>query len=341
MKRMLTLGWSFLCLSLWAQDFHFTQFDRSLLLLNPSMVGHFDGFERFSVQNRNQWVASGTQFMTSLAAVECTFGKNNMDSKSFVGFGAHFLRDVGGDARFGNTSFGASLSGNLQVSKNSKFSAGLQTSYTNRTADFSRLTYYSQWNGSIFDPAVPTNEAGSFTSFGFVDAGLGMSYSFDKRNASISQSNAKSLCLGAFIQHVTAPKLRYNAISSDRLKRKWGFHAETEFSLNSSMLLELKTAQTMQGKHYEGNVGALLKFMFKRTAQITRLKNDAWLCAGLYARTSGAISPTVYLDLGGFQFGISYDQELSKRAKAYRSSIEFSLAYSFTKNAMFSSRKIR
>jgi type IX secretion system PorP/SprF family membrane protein len=341
MKLSFTLGLFVLCFSPWAQDFHFTQFDRSLMLLNPSLVGNFDGFERFTVQNRNQWITAGTQFTTSLAAVECTYGKNKLDTKSFVGFGAHFLRDVGGDARFGNTSVGASLSGNVKVSKNSKFSAGMQTSFTNRTADFSRLTYYSQWNGSIFDPSAPANETVDFTTFGFVDAGLGLAYSFDKRNANISQSNAKSFCIGVFSQHITSPKLRYNAISNDRLKRKWGIHAETELSLNSTILLELKTAQTLQGKHYEGNFGALLKFRFKRTAQLTRLKNDAWLCAGLYARTSGAISPTVYLDLGGFQFGFSYDQELSKRAKAYRSSIEFSLAYAFTKNGMFSTRKIR
>lgn len=93
------------------QDFHFTQYDRSMLLLNPSAAGNFDGFERFSAQNRNQWIGTGTQFMTSVASAEFTLGKNNFNTSSYTGIAVHFNRDVGGDSRFGSNAMGATLGG--------------------------------------------------------------------------------------------------------------------------------------------------------------------------------------------------------------------------------------
>jgi len=105
----------FLGLIGFGQDFHFTQYDRSMLLLNPSAAGNFDGFERFSAQNRNQWVGAGTQFMTSYAAAEFTLGKNNFDNRSYTGIAVHFNRDVGGDSRFGSNAMGVTQQESLTL----------------------------------------------------------------------------------------------------------------------------------------------------------------------------------------------------------------------------------
>jgi hypothetical protein len=75
-------------------------------------------------------------------------------------------------------SFGTSVSGHLPLAKGHWLSAGIQTAICNRSADFSRLLYYSQWNGSSLDPSAYSGEANDFTSFSYLDAGLGMNYRY-------------------------------------------------------------------------------------------------------------------------------------------------------------------
>lgn len=324
-----------------AQDYHFTQYDRSMLLLNPSAAGNFDGFERFSAQNRNQWIGAGTRFMTSFSAAEVTFGKNNFDNRSYAGMGVHFNRDIGGDSRFGSNAIGASLSGHLATSRKSKLSAGIQTSFTSRSGDLSNLLFFSQWNGSIFDPSVPTNEPNQLARFSFVDAGAGFSFTISNAGNRVSQMRQRYFNVGVFAQHLTRPKLRYNEITYDRLYAKIGAHLESEINLGSNMALEFKTLQMFQGKHYHGRYGLLFKILMKQSASITRLKNDSFFSFGLYGSSTGTISPAFFFDLGGFQLGANYDLELSKMGRAYRSSIEFSLSYAFTKSSIFKSAKIR
>ena len=324
-----------------AQDYHFTQYDRAMLLLNPSAAGNFDGFERFSMQNRNQWVGAGTRFMTSLATAEFTFGKNNVDNKSYAGMGLHFNRDVGGDSRFGSNAIGASLSGHLVTSKRSKFSAGIQTSVSNRSGDLSNLLFYSQWNGSTFDPNIPTNEPNQIARFSYIDAGAGVSYTFSTKGNRVAQMQQRYVNVGVFAQHVSRPKLRYNEITYDRLQVKVGGHLETEFNIGYGLALEFKTIQMLQGKHYVGRYGMLFKAFLKQSASITRFKNDTFFSAGIYMSSTGTLSPVFIVDLGGFQLGMNYDLELAKISRAYRSSIEFSLSYSFTKSSLFKRSKIR
>lgn len=322
------------------QDYHFTQYDQALLVLDPSSVGNYDGFERFSAQNRMQWIGAGTRFMTTMAAAELTIGKESK-KKSFVGIAPYFLNDVGGDSRFGNTTVGASVSGRLQINKQSQLSAGIQTAFTNRSADFTNLLFYSQWNGTQLDPNIPTNEPNQLASFSFLDAGLGFSYTYRERQNSTAKGASNTLTVGLLGQHLNAPKLRYNALAVDRLQRKFGLHLESELRLNTAMILEFKTAQFFQGPHYEGIYGLFWKTIFKNNSQFTKINNDTWLSVGLFVRSIGTLAPTLYLDMGNFRLGCSYDQELGKLSRAYRSSIEFSLSYVLSRNSLFGSKKIR
>lgn len=325
---------------LYAQDMFFSQYDKCLLLLNPSSAGSFDGFERFSTQHKSQWVGAGTSFSTTMASSEFTFGKNNQNNRSYIGAGAHFLRDVGGDARFGTSTFGSTLSGHLVTSKKTKISAGIQVAYTNRSSDLSKLQWYSQWNGDVFDPNMLVNEPYQIAKYGFVDASAGFSFALINKGNGVGNGVVNALNMGVFAQHLNRPRLRYNEITLDRLYVKAGGHIETELALDRMYSVEIKTLHLLQGRHYAGRYGAFLKIKLKQTADITRLKNDTFISFGLYGSSTGTLSPTVLLDWGGIQFGANYDLELAKISRAYRSSLEFSLSYAFTKNSLFNKRKI-
>ena len=73
-----------------AQDYHLTQIDKTMSILNPSTVSMHQGFEKMSLQNRNQWLGSGTQFMTSYGMAELSVGKTKKSDKAYTGIGVFF-----------------------------------------------------------------------------------------------------------------------------------------------------------------------------------------------------------------------------------------------------------
>ena len=77
-----------------AQDFHYSQLDQSLTLLNPATTSTFSGFERITLQHRNQWLGAGTQFMTSMGMAEFSIGKEARKRSSYSGIGLYFMNDV-------------------------------------------------------------------------------------------------------------------------------------------------------------------------------------------------------------------------------------------------------
>jgi hypothetical protein len=79
-----------------AQDFHLTQADRSMPFLNPAFVGAYKGFERITLLNRNQWIGSGTQFLTTYGMAEFTPGRTRQSERAYAGIGASFSNDVSG-----------------------------------------------------------------------------------------------------------------------------------------------------------------------------------------------------------------------------------------------------
>ena len=78
------LGFLFAIVSshLVAQDYHFSQIDKMMPLINPATTSNFDGFEKFSALHRSQWLGSGTKFHTTNALAELTLGKKRGRDKA-------------------------------------------------------------------------------------------------------------------------------------------------------------------------------------------------------------------------------------------------------------------
>lgn len=332
-----------LCLvqfQIFAQDFHLTQIDRSLPYQNPAFIGAYKGFERLSVLNRNQWIGTGTQFLTNYGMAEFTPGRSQSSTSAYVGIAPSFSNDVGGDSRMTQRAFGLSLSGHLPLSKGHWLSAGLQTSIQQRSADFSKLLYYSQWNGTSLDPTVISGEENDFVSFAFVDAGLGISYRYEPNVRGELKEGQYALSTGFSMQHVNQPVLQYNALSSDRLYRKSMIYARFQLGLSSISSLGFNLAYYQQGSHKEAIFGTLYRLQMRGASQITNEVSNRFLTAGLYFRSSASLSPYVGVDFGAFDLGMSYDVDLGRLSSAYRHSVEVNLSYVFTKKSMFKGRRL-
>ena len=324
-----------------AQDFHLTQADRSIPFMNPAFVGTYKGFEKLTMLNRNQWVGSGTQFLTSYGLAEFTPGRTRQVERAYAGIGASFGNDVGGDSRMSQKSFGITASGHLPLAKGHWLDAGIQTAIQQRSADFSKLLYYSQWNGSTLDPAVYSGEENDFVNFAFVDAGLGLAYRFEPNQRGELRNGQWSLQTGFSLQHVNRPRLQYNTLSADRLYQKAVAYACFTLGLNDVSALQLSLTHLWQGGHTESMLGAIYRMKLRGSSLVTNEVSTQFLSAGFYFRSSAAIAPYVAIDLGAFDFGISYDANLGAASAVYRHSVELNLAYTFLKKSAFKGSRLR
>ena len=58
------------------------------------------------------------------------------------------------------------------------------------------------------------------TSFNYLDASAGLNYKYGQMQKKVVRENALSFETGIAFFHLNQPKLRYNSITSDRLKIK-------------------------------------------------------------------------------------------------------------------------
>lgn len=339
--KILALIFSFLGLSVFAQDYHLTQMDKTMTIWNPSTTSMYQGFEKISLQNRNQWLGAGTQFMTSFGMAEFSLGKTKKSDKAYAGIGLFFSNDVGGDSKMSQKSFGTSLSGHLPLAKGHWLSAGIQTAFCNRSADFSRLLYYSQWNGSSLDPNVYSGEANDFTSFSYLDAGLGLNYRYIPGNKPNLSAGQMSFLGGFSIAHVNNPKLNYNSLNTDRLFRKYCFNSQLKYAFDDKSSMELSVIQLIQGPHAETMLGLFFHSKLRGNSEITNLVNSQSVVAGLYFRSTGTMAPYVSLTFGSVHLGLSYDYDIGPISSAYRHSIEVNFAYTFMKKSLFNGNRLR
>src|SRR5690349_18221432 len=81
-----------------AQDIHFSQYQQTHLMTNPSATG-FDFRLNSALLYRNQWRAVTDPYQTSAAFAD--FALTDNEDKSFWGVGAFIYNDVAGEGKMG------------------------------------------------------------------------------------------------------------------------------------------------------------------------------------------------------------------------------------------------
>lgn len=320
----------------YGQDFHYTQFENTISLNNPACVGNFNGLVKLTSHYRNQWVGTNSSFRTSLGMVEMNFKKKNRREEAFLGVGAYFLNDIGGDSRLGKNTGGISASGNIPLSKNQWFSGGLNLSFNQRTIDLSNVTFLSQWDGSQLNNNISSGENNGFNKDFFVDVGLGLSFNFNESTDLAFNSRDYSFSIGACFQHLNQPKMNFVSIDQDKLFIKSIFHLKYTIGLSALNLLEFTGAQIFQGPHQETLLGLLIKNKFKERSHFTSLVDDHFFSFGFYFRTTADICPMISVDIGPLKLSVNYDYNIRyKTNQAYKHAFELQLAYLLSKSRTF------
>ena len=325
-----------------AQDFHYSQVLQAPNLLNPGAVGVYEGWERYAVQHRNQWLGGNTTWMSTGCSADVNLFKDMFRPKAHLAVGLQFYNDIGGSAKFGTQNASLTLSGILPVS-NGTISLGIQTGMGSRRGDASKLLYESQWNSvtTSYDPTIASGETPVLNSFSYLDASSGIFYSMDGNNTTFARNNDMKFQVGLAAYHLNAPTMKYRTGSSEKLSRKYVAMANFGMDIpQTKWAYDIQAVQFVQGGHFETIFGGVIKRRFEEGSKQTGFKRDASVGLGVYTRLKDALVPTVQIDYRGFHFGISYDVTLSALRRAYRGgSLEFTLSYTNIKHALFTTRR--
>jgi type IX secretion system PorP/SprF family membrane protein len=306
-----------------AQDIHFTQFEASPLIVNPSFTGGFNGTARAALIYRNQWQSvTNFPFVTYAASVDAPI-IHDLSHDDYLAAGLQFYSDKAGDGNLTNTSVLASVAyhkflGGGNGDPKSVLSVGLQGGYTSKSIDISRLYFGDQYYAGQFQG--PTAELlNTKINYWNVNAGV----SFSQR---ASESFAYTVGIGA--NNLTQPQesfsekknkdvglgIRYNG----QLGAIW--NTSERFSIRPGVLYQT------QATAYELIVGS--EFNYKLGNPEFQSIATSVFVGGWY-RNADAAMVTVGVEFKGFRIGASYDYNTSalKSASNGNGGFEISLRY--------------
>jgi type IX secretion system PorP/SprF family membrane protein len=328
------------CLS-FGQDIHFSQASETPMLINPAATGVFDGWERVSFNQKNQWVNAGTKFFTTALAADLNLFKPRRGKGAYMGVGLQFFNDIGGDSKFGMRQMALSISGVVPFDDFNTLSAGLQMGLSQKFGDFSVLKFANQFDGEDFTSDIPSGEQNNLATFVYTDLSAGLMYRFNNKKIGFSRDDATDFRFGVAYYHINQPKLKYRiGTISEQLYGKLVLSTAIIKDFSGSKLgVNAYVNQYLQGPHSETLIGALLRYRLHAGGKITGLNQDSYLSVGLAVRVNDAIVPIVKLQYKSFSFGMSYDITVSKLGQYYRGGgLEFSLSYANLDFALFKRR---
>src|ERR1043165_8685784 len=163
-----------------AQGIHFTQYYNAPLQVNPANTALLseDDF-RLGANYRNQWAALPVPFNTFSAFGDFKLGGNNPDKskQNWLGVGGAFFTDKAGDGDLALSQIQGNLAYHMQLTSNFMLSLGGSAAYVQRSVNYDKLTFDSQWDGFAFNTHYSNGENGiQKTNYTTVAAGLNMAW---------------------------------------------------------------------------------------------------------------------------------------------------------------------
>lgn len=312
-----------------AQDIHFSQFTEAPLTVNPALTGVFNGDVRVILNYKDQWRSIASPYTTYALSADAGLFKKKWD-KSFLGAGLFLYRDQAGEVQMSTTRINASLSGIVSISEKQKLSAGIQGGFAQRSIDPSNMQWDSQFDGQGYSASLPSNETFDFSaSTGFTDLAGGIDWNYLNEESNMISNDMFYANVGASYAHITQPEL-FSFAGQDRLYSRITAHGNAYIGLKNSGVALLPSALFyIQGPHKEILTGMMVRYLLKEESKYTEAFKGTAISLGAMYRVGDAAIPTVYMELGSFGIGVSYDVNIStlKAATSARGGLEFSLRF--------------
>lgn len=306
-----------------AQDIHFSQQILSGLQINPALSTNFEGSWQAGSVYRQQWRSVGVPFTTSSLFFTKKFYTPIPALKAFASLGV--TTDKSGDAVLNATLFDFRLGAEYQYYDHF-FSLGIQNGYVSKSFNQNGLTFPGQYDRSIggFNENLASGENFAGNSTSYYDLNVGVMYKTQLRYA-------WKLTAGLSANHITEPNETF--FNDDNVKKR-GFGVQTRLDkkLNEKYDIQPQLNYYRANKAREIVIGT--GFFMKQLSfgPVDNVTPFLLMRTGV-ARNSDAFIVGSRAELGAFDFGISYDVNISdlELASNYKGAFEISLIYTAPK----------
>lgn len=313
--------------TLCAQDVHFTQAEDAPLLLCPALAGMSNLDYRVALNYKNQWPGIGKGYNTINASIDLPAFRSAEAKRSrgsYLGAGLHILKDFAGEAAFGVTNFGLTITGVTPLGYSSKASFGLQSGISQRSANADKLTWSTQYINGAYDKDGP-GEGDRLTSIGYADWAFGLAYEFESESESFAGFSSAKIKAGMSVYHFNKPKVEIVGAVLDVVYRKQVYFVngmfdigETKYAFNPSFTFY------KQGPNKEMLVGILFRMRSGGNSKFTGNTDANGFGFGAIVRVGDAIAPAINYQKNNIQFGLSYDITYSKLSRSGAGGAEIS-----------------
>jgi type IX secretion system PorP/SprF family membrane protein len=297
-----------------AQDIHYSQYNYSPLNMGGVATSLMNADFRVAANNRRQWNSVSVPYQTFSIGAEEKLKYFSSNLENYTG-GLLINQDKAGDGAFKTLNCYLSLAYQYQLSKDSTswIGIGVSPGFTQKSIDFTKLTFDNQFTGDLFNPMAPTGENPNNTRLSYFDLG-----------ASILFHQLKDQ------QHFYAI---YQIRHINRAQQNFYANIPYKQSVNHQLIVG-DIIQSNNGLTYLPSIlfskqNKFMEFVVGTEVILPSSKKNQSVVGGLHYRIKDAIIPSVALNYNKFRIGLSYDINLSSLRTASKSKggAEISIIY--------------
>lgn len=306
--------------SIGAQDVHLSQYQFDRLQINPGLTGIFNGDKQVSLVHKQQYFSVPVDYFTFSGSYDVKFRKC-YDEDGFFSAGVLFNYDQSGDSRLSLASLSLNGSYTLPLTPSFFLTGGAYLGAGQRSFSEQDLTWDNQWNGTVFDPTIPSGESFDNNGIFFLDVGAGI-------NARLQGVDRTKLDFGVGTFHLNQPGYSFYKNSDVRLPIRISAYGMGILKLFDILDVYANGLYQDQGPYNETVVGGgVIIHLSNRKARELELQ------LGLATRLDDALIPMVAIGYDGWKGGFSYDMNTSpfQAATDEKGGPEFFLTYTFKK----------
>lgn len=307
-----------------AQDIHFSQYNGSLINLNPANTGFFDGNYRINGIYRSQWTSVPVPYRSISFAADGRFKTKKM-TKDCFGVGIVFNNDGSAITNYNTNQIYLSGSYIHSLNKDSTllWSTGLTAGISNNSFNYNKMTFDDQYQNSTYNSSNNTGENFSNTATTLADINLGTLFQYTLKQRAFVQ-------YGISYHHVNSPKISFQNNSNIKIDSKLTNYLSFQYPIAPKIDILIEALYSHQGKYNEIVPGAQFKFLLEQ-------KNNQAISVGAYYRLKDAAIARIVYQFKTLTAGIAYDVNMSKFKAATNSNgaFEFYVTYIFKKVTPF------
>ncbi|MFN8261769.1 MAG: PorP/SprF family type IX secretion system membrane protein [Chitinophagales bacterium] len=320
MKRYLILGLlvvSAAKLAL-AQDPHFSQIQYNPLYLNPAFAGvtEYGKANRLAGLYRDQWRTLPVPYSTTTASFDRLLKK--FKKGWLLGGGASFLYDRAGDGHLSIFNPNLTLNAGKYFNKEKQLlTIGITAGITVKSLDYLGLQFDNQYNGSSFDPNLPTGETFSNNNVSYPNFTLGLNFRTKIKEKS-------TLDVGATTSNLHQPNQNFLYFTSSKLPARHSAYAKAKVAIKDNWNIQPGVFFQNQKKANQLLINAIAEVRFSE-------KKDFGIGFGAGYRAIGNDATIAYLSFlyKTLRVGAAYDFNVSGLRKATKAQGAFELALNY------------